>query len=51
MRGPGSQRRSRSPGQRIRTHIQFYVDQERATLDTPLDPRSRVEVIAAISGG
>lgn len=35
----------------IRRHIHFYVDQERATLDTPLEPRSRVEVIAAISGG
>jgi hypothetical protein len=28
-----------------------YVDQERATLDTPVDVRSRVDVIAAISGG
>ena len=35
----------------IRPHIHFYVDQERAGLDTALEPRSRVDVIAAISGG
>ena len=35
----------------IRKHIHFYVDQERAALDTPIDARSRVDVIAAISGG
>jgi molybdopterin converting factor small subunit len=35
----------------IRPHIHFYVDKERAALDTPLAPRSRVDVIAAISGG
>jgi molybdopterin converting factor small subunit len=28
-----------------------YVDRERAGLDTPLEARSRVDVIAAISGG
>jgi hypothetical protein len=28
-----------------------YVDRERAGLDTALDPRSRIDVIAAISGG
>jgi molybdopterin converting factor small subunit len=32
-------------------HIHVYVDRERARLDTPLEPRSRVDVIAAISGG
>jgi hypothetical protein len=32
-------------------HIHVYVDRERAGLDTPLEPRSRVDVIAAISGG
>jgi molybdopterin converting factor small subunit len=35
----------------IRMHIHVYVDRERARLDTPLEPRSRVDVIAAISGG
>jgi sulfur-carrier protein len=50
-RWPGLRDRLCEPGPRIRTHIHFYVDQERATLDTPLETRSRVEVIAAISGG
>jgi molybdopterin synthase sulfur carrier subunit len=50
-RWPGLRDRLCEPGQQIRTHIHFYVDQRRATLDTPLDDRSRVEVIAAISGG
>ena len=35
----------------LRKHIHVYVDRERASLDTPLDERSRVDVIAAISGG
>jgi hypothetical protein len=39
------------PGPAIRPHIHFYVDRERAQLDTPLEPSSRVDVIAAISGG
>ena len=32
-------------------HIHVYVDRERAGLDTALEPRSRVDVITAISGG
>jgi molybdopterin converting factor small subunit len=51
QRWPGVRDRLCEPGPLIRSHIHFYVDQERATLDTPLEPRSRVEVIAAISGG
>lgn len=35
----------------LRRHIHVYVDGERATLATPLAERSRVDVIAAISGG
>jgi molybdopterin converting factor small subunit len=35
----------------LRPHIHVYVDRERATLETPLESRSRVDVIAAISGG
>src|SRR5205807_8954246 len=35
----------------LRTHIHVYVDRERAGLDTALEERSRVDVIAAISGG
>jgi sulfur-carrier protein len=50
-RWPGVRDRLCEPGPAIRRHIHFYVDRERATLDTPLEPRSRVEVISAISGG
>ena len=35
----------------IRQHIHVYVDRERAGLETPVEARSRVDVIAAISGG
>jgi molybdopterin converting factor small subunit len=48
---PGLRDRLCEPGPVIRPHIHFYVDRERAALDTPLEPRSRVDVIAAISGG
>ena len=48
---PGLRDRLCEPGPAIRAHIHFYVDRERAELDTPLEPRSRVDVIAAISGG
>jgi molybdopterin converting factor small subunit len=48
---PGLRDRLCEPGPALRRHIHVYVDTERATLDTPLDARSRVDVIAAISGG
>ena len=48
---PGLRDRLCVPGPAIRPHIHVYVDRERAALDTPLEPRSRVDVIAAISGG
>jgi len=48
---PGLRDRLCEPGPLLRPHIHVYVDRERAQLDTPLDPRSRVDVIAAISGG
>jgi len=35
----------------LRPHINVFVDRERAALDSPLDAGSRVDVIAAISGG
>ena len=35
----------------LRRHIHVYVDRERAELDTALVAGSRVDVIAAISGG
>lgn len=48
---PGLRDRLCEPGPLLRRHIHVYVDRERAALDTPLDPRARVHVIAAISGG
>ena len=50
-RWPGLQDRLCEPGPALRTHIHVYVDRERAQLDTPLRDDSRVDVIAAISGG
>jgi hypothetical protein len=38
-------------GPTLRSHIHAYVDGERAGLDTPVEERSRLDVIAAISGG
>ena len=48
---PGLRDRLCEPGPAIRMHIHVYVDGERSQLETPLEPRSRVDVIAAISGG
>jgi molybdopterin converting factor small subunit len=48
---PGLRDRLCEPGPLIRRHIHVYVDRERAALDTPIDERSRVDVISAISGG
>jgi sulfur-carrier protein len=50
-RWPGLRDRLCEPGPSIRPHIHVYVDRERASLDTVIEPRSRVDVIAAISGG
>jgi molybdopterin synthase sulfur carrier subunit len=50
-RWPGLRDRLCEPGPVLRRHINVYVNQERAELDTELDARSRVDVIAAISGG
>lgn len=48
---PGVRDRLCEAGPVLRRHIHVYVDSERAALDTPLDERSRVDVVAAISGG
>jgi sulfur-carrier protein len=48
---PGLRDRLCEPGPALRSHIHVYVDQERAGLDTGLEARSRVDMIAAISGG
>ena len=50
-RWPGMRDRLCEPGPRLRPHINVYVNRERAELDTPLAAASRVDVIAAISGG
>jgi sulfur-carrier protein len=50
-RWPGLRDRLCEPGPALRRHINVYVDRERAELDTPLAAWSRVDVIAAISGG
>ena len=50
-RWPGLRDRLCEPGHGLRPHINVYVDQNRAELSTQLDAKSRVDVIAAISGG
>jgi len=50
-RWPGLRDRLCEPGPELRRHIHVYVDGQRAALDAPLAPTSRVDVIAAISGG
>jgi len=50
-RWPGMRDRLCEPGPTLRPHINVYVDRERAGLETPLEPGSRVDVLAAISGG
>ena len=50
-RFPGLRDRLCEPGLRLRPHIHVYVDGDRAELATAVDERTRVEVIAAISGG
>ena len=48
---PGMRDRLCEPGPVLRPHINVYVDQDRASLETPLEAGSRVDVLAAISGG
>ena len=50
-RWPGLRDRLCETGPALRPHINVYVDRERAQLDTELDARWRVDVIAASSGG
>jgi molybdopterin synthase sulfur carrier subunit len=50
-RWPGFRDRLVEPGPRLRPHINVYVDRERGGLDTELTAGSRLDVIAAISGG
>jgi molybdopterin converting factor small subunit len=50
-RWPGVRDRLCESGALLRPHIHVYVDRERAALDTALAAHSRVDVVAAISGG
>jgi molybdopterin converting factor small subunit len=50
-RWPGLRDRLVQQGPALRPHINVYVDRERGGLETTLRPASRVDVIAAISGG
>lgn len=50
-RWPGLRDRIVAEGPALRPHLHVYVDGERAGLDTPVGARSRLDVIAAISGG
>jgi molybdopterin synthase sulfur carrier subunit len=50
-RWPGLRDRLVGEGPTLRSHIHAYVDGERAGLDAPIDAQSRLDVIAAISGG
>ena len=48
---PGLRDRLCEPGPALRRHINVYVDRERGDLSTAVAAASRVDVIAAISGG
>jgi molybdopterin converting factor small subunit len=50
-RWPGLLDRLCEPGPTLRAHINVFVDRQRADLDTPIAAGSRVDVVAAISGG
>jgi sulfur-carrier protein len=50
-RWPGVRDRLCEPGPALRRHINVYVDREPADLETALRADSRVDLIAAISGG
>jgi sulfur-carrier protein len=50
-RWPGLHDRLCEPGPVLRRHIHVYVDRDRAELETAVGERSRIDVIAAISGG
>jgi molybdopterin synthase sulfur carrier subunit len=50
-RWPGLRDRLCADATELRPHIHVYVDRERAALDTALAAGSRIDVIAAISGG
>ena len=50
-RWPGMGDRISDSRPAIRKHINIFVDGDRARLETPLAPGTRVHIITAISGG
>jgi molybdopterin converting factor small subunit len=48
---PGLANRILDAGPVIRTHLNVFVDGERASVDTPVRPGAQVHVIPAVSGG
>jgi sulfur-carrier protein len=50
-RWPGMRDRLCDSTPAIRKHINVFIDGERARLDTPLEPGTKVFIITAISGG
>ncbi|TGQ31050.1 MULTISPECIES: MoaD/ThiS family protein [unclassified Mesorhizobium] len=50
-RWPGMRDRLCDSTPAIRKHINVFMDGERAKLDTPIEPGTKVFVITAISGG
>jgi molybdopterin synthase sulfur carrier subunit len=50
-RVPGLANRVLDAGPSIRTHLNVYVNGERAAIDTRVPPRADVHVIPGVSGG
>ena len=48
---PGLRNRILDAGPTIRTHLNVFVEGQRATLATPVPPNATVHVIPAVSGG
>jgi sulfur-carrier protein len=48
---PGMRDRLCTSDGAIRRHITIFVDGERASLDTPIQPGAEVRIIPAVSGG
>ena len=50
-RWPGMRDRLHDSTPRIRRHISVFVDGHRSTLDTPLQPGTKVYILTMVSGG
>jgi sulfur-carrier protein len=51
QRWPGLRDRLLEPGPQLRPHIHVYVDGDRAALESTVGAHSRLDIVAAISGG